>query len=774
MKKLHQILILFMLVYLLVSEASGQGNKIYSEMSLDELLNIDVVVTASKKPEDLFEAPLSVTIIKKEEIVQSAVTSIPEALRLAPGLIVREITPGNYDIHIRGYDDITKNAYITLPYNTTTLVMIDNRIVYNNFTGGTLWETLPIDINDVEQIEVVRGPASALYGPNAVTGVINIITTQANKKGLSVFANGTLGNEQAKNANINLGYNWNDKTKLGASANFTQRYRFGEGYYDNNSNSYVLSDELSMIIEPVKDINSKDPWNFTDYQERLGSYYDENLSLQKLGGNLFFNHQFSEVSNIDVQLGAQGSQSQKTGFLNLATPLSQIESESFYTNTRIKLKNLFGQFSINKGEDISNFQFNSYQYTNMEASLEYYKQYKRISFRPGVNYKRAIYSSPISYDQPFSFSSLNYNFKDENRENSSYSASLLSEWKPNSKLRIIGAIRVDKFNINSNYSFNHELAVTYRHNKNNLIRYVYSRANKSPFIFDTYLNCNILLHMDYFDEGQSSPISIPVNLNIVGNDDLIYPGILNHEISWRTKISPSLSLDLEVFHSKVQNFVNANVYRQSSMVQQLDNSGGVDSIVSISATGKVIFENYDMEAQQYGGTFTFNFNPNKNIDFKLYGTFQKTRIAGKTNVEDEVTNIEIGDVTPENTVRIVIDSEMNPTQWSENLTPTFYGGFLVNYKPGKKWNLNTNAYFSTDQSFINYDYNNLLNEDGTGKSNLEMNTGSNFILNAKTSYRINDRTTTYISLKNILGEHREYGFADNIGRLFLIGVQWEL
>lgn len=89
----RKISVIVLLVYIQLPEASGQQNKIYNNMSLDELLNIEVVVTASKKPEDLFETPLSVTIIKKDEISKSGATSIPEALRLSPGLIVREITP---------------------------------------------------------------------------------------------------------------------------------------------------------------------------------------------------------------------------------------------------------------------------------------------------------------------------------------------------------------------------------------------------------------------------------------------------------------------------------------------------------------------------------------------------------------------------------------------------------------------------------------------------------------------------------------------------------
>ena len=90
-------------------------------------------------------------------------------------MIVREQSNGNYDIYLRGMDNVPPNA----PFegnSTTTLVMIDNRPIYSYLKGGTFWETFPVDINDVEKIEVIRGPAAALYGPNAVNGVINIIT----------------------------------------------------------------------------------------------------------------------------------------------------------------------------------------------------------------------------------------------------------------------------------------------------------------------------------------------------------------------------------------------------------------------------------------------------------------------------------------------------------------------------------------------------------------------------------------------------------------------
>ncbi len=758
----------------MVVDVSAQQNEVYNKMTLEELLNIDVVVTASKRPEDLFDTPLSTTIISKEEIENSGVTSIPEALRLSQGVIVREITPGNYDIHIRGYDDITKNVYMTLPYNTTTLVMIDNRVVYSYFSGGTFWETFPVDINDVERIEVVRGAASALYGPNAVTGVINIITSHATKIGKNVVASGMVGTNKAKNANVNIGYNWENKTKLSFSGNFTERYRFDNKYYDFNKKDYTSIDEITMFVSPIKDRDNNEVWTFKEYQETLGAHYDVDLSLRKLGGNIYFSHNFSERLNIDIAAGAQKSQSQKTGFLNFSTPLSQTESKSYYLNTKINYNNLRGQLSINSGHDNSNYKFNSYKFTNIEGDLEYFKQFKSICIRPGIGYKYLSYNSPVTYNDPFNFNVLNYQYKDEARVASVYSAFMLSEWRPTSKLRLIGAIRVDKFDINKNYFTIYEIALTYRLNKNNLIRGAHSKANKSPFFFDSYISSSLLLKMDVESEGGQPSISIPISLKINGQKDLKYPAITNQEIGWRTKFNSNLNLDVELFYSKVNNFVNANIYRQFTVVQQLNESGAPESLVSANVDGNALFENYDLKASQYGAGFTLNYDISNVFKAKFFGTYQHTNISGNKDINIEVTNIHFDDIAPDNTLTSTITSKMNPIQWSNEVTPSFFGGFVLNYKPNKKWNFNTDAYMYSNQKFTNYNYYKITDETSIDNSLIEIDVNANIILNTKASYKLNKNTTTNFILKNILGNHYEYGFADQIGRQFLVGLKWEL
>ena len=173
MKRVNYLMIFFLSLGLKVY---GQDvDQDLFDLSLEELMNIEIV-SASKKSESSFKSPLASTVLTKDEIMASGATTIEEALRLVPGLLVREETNGNFDVHIRGNDNLPPGNFTFYSENSMSLVMIDGRPVYNYINGGTFWESLPISLVDVERIEVVRGPSTALYGPNAVTGAINIIT----------------------------------------------------------------------------------------------------------------------------------------------------------------------------------------------------------------------------------------------------------------------------------------------------------------------------------------------------------------------------------------------------------------------------------------------------------------------------------------------------------------------------------------------------------------------------------------------------------------------
>jgi iron complex outermembrane receptor protein len=139
------------------------------ELSLEELLKTDVQ-TASRKSQRLQEVAAAAFIISREDIERSGATSIPEALRMAPGLQVARLANNRWAVSVRGFNGRSANKL---------LVLMDGRSIYSPLFSGVFWESIYTLMEDIDRIEVIRGPGAALWGANAVNGVINIITRNA-------------------------------------------------------------------------------------------------------------------------------------------------------------------------------------------------------------------------------------------------------------------------------------------------------------------------------------------------------------------------------------------------------------------------------------------------------------------------------------------------------------------------------------------------------------------------------------------------------------------
>lgn len=140
-----------------------------NQLSMEQLGDIEVT-TVSKAPEQVWRTPTAVFVITQEDIRRSGATSIPETLRLAPGVEVARIDADHWSVAIRGFaGQFSKNL----------LVLIDGRSVYTPLFSGVYWDVQNVMLEDVDRIEVIRGPGATIWGANAVNGVINIITKSA-------------------------------------------------------------------------------------------------------------------------------------------------------------------------------------------------------------------------------------------------------------------------------------------------------------------------------------------------------------------------------------------------------------------------------------------------------------------------------------------------------------------------------------------------------------------------------------------------------------------
>lgn len=710
------------------SQQDTAKNNGYENLSLKDLLSVKIV-SVSKNLELLFDAPLSASVVTKEDIRRTGCTSIMEAMRLVPGMIVREQSNGNYDIHLRGMDNVPPNT----PFegnSTTTLVMIDSRPIYNYLKGGTFWETLPVDINDVEKIEVVRGPAAALYGPNAVSGVINIITRQSQKDGLYLVANASQGSYGTNINNASVGYQSN-KWSIIASGNYQGRERTQTSYFEMYRDRWL--EHPSYFIGILGD-------TATNVSEM---YPKQGLAMEKYAGNVFLNYHPSEKTRISFTAGTQHSMVQRVSTENGMTPLTTIASDSRYADFRANMKGITAQVSYNDGKQITNFApGNRYDFNTLDAAIEYNYIKGDLSLKPGFSYRSAIYDD-TKYSDTISKSGI-FNARGQIITKT---ASLHGEYKLfNNKLRLVAAVAGNKFNFPDKTYISYELAATYKLNKKHLVRAVYSRSPRSATIYDTYADQRVA----NFQIGYQKYMM----LTLEGNKNLKLLTANMIEIGYRGTVSSDLYIDAEIFDIRSKNY-NSIAFNKTYIKLT-----GNDTILvtPLSPT------NLPVELHQQGITISLAYQSAK-LQLKPFITFQQSRVKNNTiflNTPDATWPI------LNNPLQNNIYSGMG-TESTVESTPSAFGGATINYIPTSKLNINASASYYSSQTY--YHVSNVVFNDGIrGIDHIK----AKLIVNTSVSYEPKKGLHIFCSAKNILdNQSREFFRTDKVPFMLLGGLNYE-
>jgi len=225
---------------------AGNLPKDLTRLSLEQLMDIEVT-SVSKKPEKIAKAAAAVFVITQEDIRRSGATQIPEVLRMVPGVEVARVDSNKWAISIRGFNSL---------FSRKLLVLIDGRSVYTGLYSGTFWDTQDTVLEDVERIEVIRGPGATVWGANAVNGVINIITKNAgNSQGGMISAGG--GNVEQGFTTMRYG------DKLGENAH----YRVYGKWFNRDS------------FEDPNGVDSNDDWTATRGGFRVDWDVSENSEM---------------------------------------------------------------------------------------------------------------------------------------------------------------------------------------------------------------------------------------------------------------------------------------------------------------------------------------------------------------------------------------------------------------------------------------------------------------------------------------------------------------
>src|SRR5262245_18095306 len=187
-------------------------------------LTENVVVSATKNGTPLIDAPATMTVLTSAELQSSPAQNYGDLLRSVPGLNVIQLSARDVNI-------TSRQATGTL--SNTQLVLLDGRSVYLDFFGIVLWDLMPTNLDNIKQIEVVRGPASAVWGANALTGVVNIITKSPReaKGSEATFTGGFMSRDAGSSAGKGAGGLFGASASFADAPNSTWSYRVSGGYF---------------------------------------------------------------------------------------------------------------------------------------------------------------------------------------------------------------------------------------------------------------------------------------------------------------------------------------------------------------------------------------------------------------------------------------------------------------------------------------------------------------------------------------------------------------
>ncbi len=288
----HKHLAFLFVVLLFFTQSAGAGEELeeFLELDLEALMNMEVV-TASRRAQKIYEAPNAISVITAEDILRSGAVDLPDLFRMVPGVDVVNVWGNSCGVSARGFNE--KNAQ-------RMLVMIDGRSIYIPFFGGVLWENEEVFLEDIKQIEVIRGPGATMWGANSVNGVINIITKDPEEDQGSMFTS-RVGTKHFRESVFRYSGSVSDKL----SFNLTGGYREDQGARGVNDYrrvpkatgriKYKLTENSFLqFFAGANDLETGS--DLTKYTPRFDGHIRSNYQM------LRWEHLFSDTSQLKFQI----------------------------------------------------------------------------------------------------------------------------------------------------------------------------------------------------------------------------------------------------------------------------------------------------------------------------------------------------------------------------------------------------------------------------------------------------------------------------------------
>jgi iron complex outermembrane recepter protein len=461
-----------------------------TDPEFEAILRLDIaemtVTSVSKRAQKITDVPAAVYVITQEDIRRSGITTLPETLRMVPGMQVARTDSSRWAISARGFNNTLSNKL---------LVMIDGRSVYAPVLSGVYWDDQSTMLRDIERIEVIRGPGASLWGANAVNGIINIITKNAAD---------TQGNYVS--------------TGIGNEEDFIEGRRGGklgtDGYYRAYAQYYNYDDTKTLANQ-----DSLDDW----YRARSGFRIDTKRSQQ---------------DSFTFQGDFYGGQQQRSSRLPILTaPFTETiigDNESYGGN-------LLGRWNrvLSKDSDIS-LQAYIDHYTRHEANTDQHVSTADIEFQQNLrmdNRHNLVWGGNARLDMEYLSRSFSIQFNERQDQHEMLSTFIQDEYAviPDSLYFTFGS-KFEYTDING-FEIMPSGRLAWHPTDNQMLWGSISRAVRTPGTRETDLNIAALV----------VPGAPPNTWRVFGTSAFKAEELIAYELGHRIQPTSNLTLDTSLF-----------------------------------------------------------------------------------------------------------------------------------------------------------------------------------------------------------------------------------
>ena len=464
--------------------------------SLEELMSMEIS-SAAKKVQRLADAATAIHVLNHEDIRRSGATNLPELLRLVPGVQVARIDGSRYAVSIRGFGN---------RYSGKLLVLQDGRTLYSPLFSGTYWEAQDVVLEDIERIEVIRGPGGTLWGANAMNGVINILTRHA-KESQGTFVEATAGS-------LENGLTVRHGTALGDNGHLRAYAK--------------LMDHGALDTDAGQDAH--DAWR----QERAGFRADWALDAR---------------DTVTVQGDVYRNKAQQSV---LATSLVPPTTAFLPDTARLSGANLLFRWQRAVGAD-EDWHVQGYldhtevrdvlhQQRVSTADVEWQHRF-RLSPRQEITWGAGVRSVQDAMDGSFTVSLVPHR-----NSNTLYSAFLQDEISLRDDLRLTVGSKLEHNDV-TGLEVQPSARLLWKASPTDSVWASVSRAVQTPSraLRDVEMNLAVLPGLP----GLPGPVVIGVR----GNDNVVSEEMVAREIGYRSQLSPDVNVDVTAFYNTYDNLV---------------------------------------------------------------------------------------------------------------------------------------------------------------------------------------------------------------------------